>query len=58
MNRREYSFGVGVVLVAVSFLFFLLPVLFSNIDAFIPVMLAILSLLIGIAFFFMGFSEK
>jgi hypothetical protein len=58
MNKRTYSFGVGVVMVIASFLFFLLPVLFSNIDAFIPVMLAMLSLLIGIAFFFMGFSEK
>ena len=58
MDKRDYSLVVGVVMVAVAFLFFMIPVVFSGIDAFIPVMLAILSLLVGIGFFFMGFAEK
>jgi hypothetical protein len=57
MDKQTYSLGVGIVMIVVAFMFFMLPILFS-IDAFIPVMLAILSFLIGIAFFFMGFSEK
>lgn len=57
MDRRSYSFAVGILLVVVSFAFFLLPA-FLSLDAFIPVVLAIVSFVLGIGFFFMGNAEK
>jgi multisubunit Na+/H+ antiporter MnhG subunit len=59
MNQKQiYSISVGTLMMIASFGFFLLPLVFSNIDAFIPVMMAIISFMVGVAFFFMGLSEK
>jgi uncharacterized membrane protein len=57
VDKRTYNFAVGVFLVIVSFLFFILPG-FLNLDAFIPFMFALVSFILGIYFFFMGYSEK
>lgn len=57
MNRRDYSFAVGIVLLVGSFAFFSLPVVI-NLDAFFPVLIAIVSFVLAIGFFFMGSAEK
>ncbi|UCD02700.1 MAG: hypothetical protein JSV63_02835 [Candidatus Aenigmatarchaeota archaeon] len=57
-NKQMYGIAVGTVMIIASFGFFLLPIMFSNIDAFIPVMMSIASFLVGVAFFFIGLSEK
>lgn len=56
MNKRTYSFAVGVVMILASLAFFLLPVFFS-LDAFVPLGFSLVSFLVGIGFFFMGHGE-
>jgi len=58
MNKQEYSLSVGGIMIAFALLFFLLPIIFSTIDAFIPVMLSIVSFVVSISFFLLGHSEK
>lgn len=57
MNKQVYSLASGTVLIAASLVFFLLPSLL-NLDAFIPVMLAILAFLAGLGMFLTGHSAK
>ena len=57
MDKRTYSFAVGIVLIIASLVFFTLPS-FLNLDALIPFLFALVSFILGIGFFFMGHSEK
>jgi hypothetical protein len=57
VDKRTYDFAVGVFLVIVSVLFFTMPG-FLNLDAFIPFMFALVSFILGVYFFFIGYSEK
>jgi hypothetical protein len=57
MDKRTYNFAVGVIFIIVAFLFLTLPFLL-NYDALFPFMFAVVSFVLGIAFFFMGASEK
>ncbi|MFC2142879.1 hypothetical protein ACFLQN_00600 [Candidatus Aenigmatarchaeota archaeon] len=57
MDQNTYNFSVGIVMIIVALIFYASPGIL-NYDAFIPIMLAIVSFIIGIAFFFMGLSEK
>ena len=57
MDKRTYNFAVGIVLMIAAFAFFMMPALL-NMDAFIPLMFALVSFLIGLGFFFMGQSGK
>ena len=57
MNQRTYGFAAGTVLIIVSILFFVSPFLL-NYDAFIPLLLALVSFILGVGFFFMGYSQN
>jgi hypothetical protein len=57
MDRRTYRFAVGLVLVIISLAFFILPSLL-NLDYFIPFMFALVSFILGVSSFYMGYSEK
>ncbi len=57
MNGKKYNLAVGIVLLVACFGFFILPGVLP-LDPFIPVLMAIVSLLLAIAFFFMGLSAK
>ncbi len=56
MDRRTYRFAVGLVLVIISLAFFILPSLL-NLDYFIPFMFALVSFILGVRSFYMGYSE-
>jgi len=57
MDSRKYDLAVGIVLLIACFGFFIVTAAL-RMDPFIPVMMAIVSLLLAIAFFFMGLSTK
>ncbi len=57
MDKRTYDLVVGVIFLIVAISFFVMP-RFLNLDPLIPVMLAFISFIIAIAFFFLGYSEK
>jgi|GEM_PF-5062140 len=57
MNRQTYGFAAGTVLIIASVLFFFLPVLL-NMDALISFLFALVSFILGIGFFFMGYSQN
>ncbi len=57
MNKREYSFATGVVLLIGSAIFFVLPAVFSF-DAFFPFMFSLALLVVAVGFFFIGLSDK
>ena len=57
MDKRTYRFAVGIVLVILSLAFFILPSLL-NLDYFIPFMFALVSFILGVGSFYMGYSEK
>jgi hypothetical protein len=57
MDKRTYRFAVGLVLVIISLAFFILPSLL-NLDYFIPFIFALVSFILGIGSFYMGYSEK
>ncbi len=57
MNKRTYSLAVGVIMFIVSILFFVIPY-FLKFDAFFPFLFALVSFILGVGFFFMGFNEK
>jgi len=57
MDKRTYRFAVGIVLVITSLVFFSLPSLL-NLDYFIPIMFALVSFILGVGSFYMGYSEK
>ncbi len=57
MDRRTYSFAVGIILIIASITFFAMPY-FLNMDALIPFMFALVSFIVAIGFFFMGHTEK
>ena len=57
MDKRTYDLVVGVIFLIVAISFFVMPG-FLNLDPLIPVMIAFISFLIAIAFFFLGYSEK
>ncbi len=57
MDKRTYNFAVGTILIIVSLAFFILPSLL-NLDYFIPFMFALVSFILGVSSFYMGYSEK
>ncbi len=57
MDKRTYNFAVGIVLIILSLVFFIMPGLLGF-DMFIPFLFALISFILGIAFFFMGQIEK
>jgi len=57
MLKRSYSFAVGFLLIIVSIIFFIMPA-FLDIDAFFPFMFALVSFILGIFFFFLGYNDK
>lgn len=57
MLKRSYSFAVGFLLIIVTIIFFIMPV-YIDIDAFFPFMFALVSFILGIIFFFMGYNDK
>jgi hypothetical protein len=57
MNQRTYGFAAGTVLIIASILFFVFPFLL-NYDAFIPFLFALVSFILGVGFFFMGYSQN
>ena len=57
MDKRTYNFAVGIILIIASLAFFILPSLL-NLDYFIPLMFALVSFILGVRSFFMGYSEK
>ena len=57
MDKRTYNFAVGTILIIVSLAFFILPSLL-NLDYFIPIIFALVSFILGVSSFYMGYSEK
>jgi O-antigen/teichoic acid export membrane protein len=57
MDKRTYSFAVGIILIIVSLAFFILPSLL-DLDYFILFMLALVSFILGLSSFYKGYSEK
>ncbi|MCW4040224.1 MAG: hypothetical protein NWE83_05685 [Candidatus Bathyarchaeota archaeon] len=57
MDKRTYNLVAGIIMIIVSLVFFMLPSVL-NLDAFIPIMFALVSFVIGIWFFITGWSEK
>ena len=57
MDKRTYSFAVGIILIIVSLAFFILPSLL-NLDYFIPIMFALVSFILGVGAFYRGYYEK
>lgn len=55
MDKRTYNLTVGIILLFTSIAFFVMPSVLP-IDAFIPVMLAIVCLIVALGFFFGGRS--
>lgn len=53
MTRREYNLLAGVVLIAASIVFFIAPALLDY-DPFVPLMLALFSLMTAIVFLVSG----
>ena len=57
MDKRTYNLAVGIILIFVSLAFFILPS-FLNLDYLIPFMFALVSFILGVGSFYMGYSEK
>jgi hypothetical protein len=57
MDKRTYNLAVGIILILVSLAFFILPS-FLNLDYLIPFMFALVSFILGVGSFYMGYSEK
>jgi hypothetical protein len=57
MDKRTYTLSVGIILIIVSFAFFILPSVL-NLDYFIPIMFALVSFILGVGSFYKGYSEK
>ncbi|MBN2330486.1 MAG: hypothetical protein JXC85_01615 [Candidatus Aenigmarchaeota archaeon] len=57
MDRKIFDFAAGIVLILFSLALLTMPV-FLNMDAFIPLILSLVSFILGVGFFFMGHDEK
>jgi len=59
-GRRKYSLAVGIVLLIASFGFLTIRWMTdaARLDAFLPSIFAIVSLVLAVAFFFMGLSAE
>ena len=56
MDKSTYSLVAGIALLLTAVTFFVLPAIIDRLDAFVPVMLSIVSLVASLSFF--GFSSR
>lgn len=57
MDKKTYSIIVGCIMLAACFML-ILSVALLDIDAFIPVIMAIVSFIVALYIFFSGLSER
>jgi hypothetical protein len=58
VDKSTYSLITGIALLVTSIVFFVLPAIIDNLDSFIPVMLAIVSLISALSFFGAGYASR